>query len=77
MNSENFDVPAAALRPAEKILSEIEHAGSMILAVKYGAKAHGFVIGLTCAGVITEAQADLLLLQFDRATESKLRELSM
>ncbi|NWB40875.1 hypothetical protein HX815_11195 [Pseudomonas sp. E6002] len=77
MTSESFDLPVAALRPAEKILRDIETAGSLILAVKYGAKAHGFVIGLTCAGVITGEQGEVLLLQFDRATERKLRELSM
>lgn len=77
MTSESFDLPVAALRPAEKIIRDIETAGSMILAVKYGAKAHGFVIGLTCAGVINEEQSEALLLQFDRATEKKLRELSM
>lgn len=77
MTSFSFDLAVAALRPAEKILSEIATAGSMILAVKCGAKAHGFVIGLTCAGAITEEQSEALLLQFDRATERRLRELSM
>lgn len=77
MTSESFDLPVAALRPAEKILRDIETAGSLILAVKYGAKAHGFVIGLTCTGIITGEQGEVLLLQFDRATERKLRELSM
>jgi tetrahydromethanopterin S-methyltransferase subunit B len=77
MTSDSFDLPVAALRPAEKILKEIETAGSMILAVKYGAKAHGFVIGLTCVGSITEEQGEVLILQFDRATERKLRELSI
>ncbi|MBK5407414.1 hypothetical protein JFU58_02520 [Pseudomonas sp. TH34] len=77
MNSFSFDLPVAALRHAEKILSEIANAGSMIVAVKCGAKANGFVIGLTCTGAITEEQSEALLLQFDRATERKLRELSM
>lgn len=49
----------------------------MILAVKYGAKAHGFVIRLTCAGMITEDQADTVQTKFDWATERKLKELSL
>ncbi|WLH49797.1 hypothetical protein [Pseudomonas tolaasii] len=77
MTSNSFDLPVLAQRPAEKILSEIETAGSMILAVKYGAKAHGFVIGLTCAGIISEDQADNLQSRFDWATERKLKELSL
>ncbi|WP_434603964.1 hypothetical protein [Pseudomonas sp. R1-7] len=77
MSSEPFDLPVGAVRPAEKILKEIETAGSMILAVKNGAKAHGFVIGLRCAGAITEEQADVILSRFDHATESRLRELTL
>lgn len=77
MTSDSFDLPVAAQRTAEKILREIENAGSMILAVKYGAKAHGFVIGLTCAGVISEDQADTHQARFDWATERKLKELSL
>ncbi|ARB26191.1 hypothetical protein HX787_10790 [Pseudomonas tolaasii] len=77
MTSDSFDLPVAALGAAEKILREIETAGSMILAVKYGAKAHGFVIGLTCAGMITEDQADTAQTKFDWATERKLKELSL
>lgn len=49
----------------------------MILAVKNGAKAHGFVIGLRCAGAITEEQADVILSRFEHATESRLRELTL
>ncbi|WLG93851.1 hypothetical protein [Pseudomonas sp. FP198] len=77
MFSEPFDLPVGAIRPAEKILKDIETAGSMILAVKNGARAHGFVIGLTCAGAITEEQADVILSRFDHATESRLRELAL
>jgi hypothetical protein len=77
MSSEPFDLPVGAVRPAEKILKDIETAGSMILAVKNGAKAHGFVIGLKCAGAITEQQAEVTLHRYDHATESRLRELAL
>jgi len=75
MSSDPFDLPVGAMRSAEKLLKDIETAGSMILAVKSGAKAHGFVMGLTCAGVITEEQAGVILSRFDHATETRLREL--
>ncbi|WP_339488838.1 hypothetical protein [Pseudomonas rhizophila] len=75
MSSDPFDLPVGAMRPAKKLLKDIETAGSMILAVKSGAKAHGFVMGLTCAGVITEEQAGVILSRFDHATETRLREL--
>jgi hypothetical protein len=77
MSNEPFNLPAGAMRAAEKILKDIETAGSMIVAVKSGAKAHGFVIGLTCAGAITEDQADLILDRFDHATERTLRDLAV
>ncbi|MFW9267994.1 hypothetical protein [Pseudomonas sp. NR3] len=77
MSNEPFNLPAGAMRAAEKILKDIETAGSMILAVKSGAKAHGFVIGLTCAGAITGDQADLILDRFDHATERRLRDLAL
>lgn len=77
MTNEGFDLPVAAMRSANRILRDIESAGSMIVAVKNGAKAHGFVIGLTCAGVVTEEQAEVVLGRFDEATEKRLKELAV
>lgn len=49
----------------------------MIVEVKSGAKADGFVLGVMCAGGLTQEGCDLLAGQFDKFTESKLKLLSM
>ncbi|KFF42161.1 hypothetical protein JH25_27705 [Pseudomonas sp. BRG-100] len=71
------NLPTEVARQADKIIAEIQKSGSIILAVKAGARAHGFVLGLSCAACITDDQANRLLAAFDDSTEAKLRELSL
>lgn len=77
MNNAIDDLPEAIRQQAEKVLTEIESAGSMILAVKRGAQAHGFVQGLVCAGGITPEQENVLSDYFDKATEKRLKNLAL
>lgn len=73
----NKELPAALSRQVDKIMAEIQKAGSMIMAVKAGARANGLVIGLLCSGSITDETAQALQSAFDAATEKKLKELSV
>lgn len=71
------ELPASIIRQADKIMAEIQKSGSMIMAVKAGARANGFVLGLQCAASITDDAAQLLQTEFDISTEIKLKELSI
>ncbi len=77
MNEATDNLPEAIQLQTEKIIAEIERAGSAILAVKSGARANGFVQGLVCADGITAAQADVLFERFDNATEKRLKILAL
>ncbi|RON42370.1 hypothetical protein [Pseudomonas brassicacearum] len=77
MNHVTNDLPEAIRRQAERILRDIENAGSMIVAVKSGAKANGFVLGVMCSGGLPLEQCDLLSAHFDKVTEMKLRQLAL
>ncbi|MGY3026180.1 hypothetical protein ACVWXR_004015 [Pseudomonas lurida] len=63
-------------READKLLAQISRADSMIVAVKAGARAEGFVLGLESARALTEATIDQLYVIFDSATEQRLRALA-
>lgn len=63
-------------REAEKLLAQIARADSMIVAVKAGARAEGFVLGLESARALTEETIDRLYVVFDSATEDKLKSLA-
>ncbi|NWB24098.1 hypothetical protein HX824_26070 [Pseudomonas sp. D4002] len=77
MNDATNDLPEVVRRQVKKIISDIEFAGSMILVVKSGARANGFVQGLICAGGITADQGEALDEYFDLATEKKLKILAL
>jgi hypothetical protein len=77
MNEVINDLPEAIRQQAEKALTEIESAGSMILAIKSGAQAYGFVQGLVCAGGITADQGEVLSEHFDKTTEKRLKILTL
>ncbi|WP_426108750.1 hypothetical protein [Pseudomonas sp. TWR1-1-4] len=77
MNDDTNDLPEVVRRQVKKIMSDIECAGSMILAVKSGARANGFVLGLVCAGGITADQGEALYEYFDLATEKRLKALTL
>lgn len=71
------DLPDPIRRHAERIRREIDNAGSLIAAVKAGARANGFVLGVMCSGGISAERCDSLAEQFDLLTESKLRLLAL
>lgn len=77
MNECTSDLPDVIRRQADRIIHEINSAGSMIVAVKAGAKADGFVLGVMCAGGLTQERCDVIAGQFAKFTESKLKLLSM
>ncbi|MCA4960984.1 hypothetical protein [Pseudomonas sp. Y24-6] len=62
-------------READKLLAQIARADSMIIAVKAGARAEGFVLGLESARALNEATIEKLYVIFDAATEERLRTL--
>ncbi|AZF11123.1 MULTISPECIES: hypothetical protein [unclassified Pseudomonas] len=71
------DLPGPIKRQADRILREIELAGSMILAVKSGAKAQGFVLGITCCEGLTSERCEQLASHFDSVVEQRLRALTL
>lgn len=77
MNEAIDDLPEIIRRQADKIILEIERAGSMILAVKSGARANGVVLGLICAGGLTADQGEALYEYVDQTTEKRLKILAL
>ncbi|MDR0189471.1 hypothetical protein RCO22_11030 [Pseudomonas yamanorum] len=77
MNGPTDDLPEAIKRMAEIILYEIENAGSPIFALKGGAKADGFVLGITCCNGLSAESCELLSNHFDSTVEKKLRSLNL
>ncbi|MDB5995288.1 MAG: hypothetical protein JWP42_2424 [Pseudomonas sp.] len=69
-------LPEAANHEAAKLLVQIERAGSMIVAVKAGARADGFVLGLETAGVLRDGDGERLHSFFDAVLEERLKTLS-
>ena len=63
-------------READKLLTQIERADSMIVAAKAGARAEGFVLGLESARALNGATIDRLYVIFDTATEERLKALA-
>ena len=77
MNEAINDLPGPIKRQAERILREIELAGSMILAVKGGAKAQGFILGVMSCEGLAAARCEQLANHFDSAVEQRLRSLTL
>jgi hypothetical protein len=77
MRETTTDLPEPIRRQAERILHEINFAGSMILAVKSGAKAQGFIMGITCCNGLPTERCELLSDHFDSVVEQKLRALTV
>ncbi|WP_426619454.1 hypothetical protein ACP3TY_05800 [Pseudomonas rustica] len=69
------DLPELIRRRAERIVFDIEHAGSMIAAVQNGAKAEGFILGISCWSGLTPDRCDLLTMHFEDVLEKRLRTL--
>ena len=73
---EGVELSSKIEREADKLLAQIAQADSMIVAVKAGARAEGFVLGLESARALSEATIDRLYVIFDTATEERLRSLA-
>lgn len=63
-------------REAERLLAQIVRADSMIVAVKAGARADGFVLGMEVAGGLRNGDAERLYIIFDNALEERLKLLT-
>lgn len=77
MREATHDLPEPIERQAERILREIETAGSMILAVKSGARAQGFILGITCCDGLPTERCELLSAYFDSIVEQRLKSLTL
>lgn len=77
MREATNDLPEPIKRLVERILREIELAGSMILAVKSGAKAQGFILGITCCDGLPTERCKLLSDYFDSIVEQRLKSLTL
>jgi hypothetical protein len=62
-------------READRLLAQIRRAESMIVAVKAGARAGGFVLGLETAGALRIGDAENLYLVFESALVQRLKTL--
>ncbi|EUB82673.1 hypothetical protein PMI25_003117 [Pseudomonas sp. GM30] len=63
-------------READRLLAQIVRADSMIIAVKAGARADGFVLGLEISGVLRAGDAERLYVIFEAALVERLKTLS-
>ena len=64
------------LREADRLLAQIGRADSMIVAVKAGARAEGFVLGLETSGALRAGDAERLYIIFEAALEQRLKSLA-
>lgn len=72
---DGVELSAKIEREADRLLAQIARADSMIVAVKAGACAEGFVLGLESARALNEAPIDRLYVIYDTATGERLRSL--
>jgi len=63
-------------READRLLAEIVRADSMIIAVKAGARADGFVLGLETGRALRAGDAERLYIIFEAALVERLKILS-
>lgn len=63
-------------REAERLLAQIGRADSMIVAVKAGARAEGFVLGMETVGGLRGGDAERLYIIFESALEERLKTLA-
>lgn len=63
-------------READRLLAQIVRADSMIIAVKAGARADGFVLGLETGGALRVGDAERLYIIFEAALVERLKALS-
>ncbi|MFJ2491499.1 hypothetical protein ACIOV9_08125 [Pseudomonas iridis] len=63
-------------READRLLAQIVRADSMIIAVKAGARADGFVPGLETGGALRAGDSERLYMIFEAALVERLKTLS-
>lgn len=63
-------------READRLLAQIVRVDSMIIAVKAGARADGFVLGLETSEVLRAGDAEKLYVIFEAALVERLKTLS-
>lgn len=63
-------------READRLLAQIVRADSMIIAVKAGARADGFVLGLETGGALRAGDAERLYIIFESALVERLKTLT-
>lgn len=63
-------------READRLLAQIVRADSMIIAVKAGARADGFVLGLDTGGAPRAGDAERLYIIFEAALVERLKTLA-
>jgi len=63
-------------READRLMSQISRADSMIIAVKAGARAEGFVLGMETVGAMRAGDAERLYVIFEKALEARLMVLA-
>lgn len=74
---ENVVLSEKMNRVVDRLLMQIERADSMIIAVKSGARADGFVLGLETAGSLRSGDAENLYVIFETALEARLKILTI
>lgn len=73
---ENAVLRPKTKREADRLLVQIGRADTMIVAVKAGARAEGFVLGLETAGALKPGDAENLYLVFESALQHRLKTLA-
>lgn len=63
-------------READRLLAQIDRADSMIAAVKVGARAEGFVLGMETVGALRAGDAENLYVIYENALEKRLEYLA-
>lgn len=63
-------------REAERLLAQIGRADSLIVAVKAGARAEGFVLGMETVGALRSGDAERLYITFEAAVDAQLKLLT-
>lgn len=63
-------------READSLLAQIVRADSMIIGVKAGARADGFVLGLETSGALRPGDAENLYVIFEAALVERMKTLT-
>jgi len=73
---ENLVLSDRIEREADRLLAQIRRADSMIIAVKAGARAEGFVLGMETVGGLRAGDSERLYIIFEFAVEERLKSLA-